>query len=178
MTMRKKLSEGEVKRHLIADAEETDAWEAPIVVPPSQSPRPSWYGRSKHLELAAKFLVLSILHRLGAEASLTHVPTDDVDIAAVRQSGEVFTIDVKTLSGSSEWTIQNLGASKHHFVVFVSFPRDWSDPRIAPDVYIWDSELLRSFIARQKAKTISLEAIASKLDPTAAWERLATSPAA
>jgi len=72
MSARKKLSDEQIKRRLISDAEKAGAWEAPIRVPPSRSPRPAWYGRSKHLELAAKFYVLSVLHRLGAEANLTY----------------------------------------------------------------------------------------------------------
>jgi hypothetical protein len=96
MTVRKKVSETKIKFKLIADAENSDAWEAAITVPPSHAPRPEWYGRSRHLELAAKFYVLSVLRRLGAEANLTFAQPDNVDIAAVRQSGEAFTIDVKT----------------------------------------------------------------------------------
>ncbi len=178
MSARKKLSEDEVTRRLIADADEPDAWNAPQVVPPSGSSRPAWYGRTKHLELAAKFYVLSVLHRLGAEASLTHAQPDNVDIAAVRQSGEAFTIDVKTLTGTTEWPVQHLSARKHHFVAFVCFAQNWSDPQVVPDVYIWASERFRSYITRHKATTVSLEDLASKLDATSAWDQFAASPAA
>ena len=176
MTDRKKVSEREIKLKLVEDAKNPDAWEAPIRVPATLAPRPEWYGRTTHLELAAKFYVLSILHRLGAEASLTHSQPDNVDIAAVRQSGEAFTIDVKTLIGTSLWHVEQLNARNHHFVVFVRYEREWRNPQEVPDIYIWASESLKAFIA--KATTVSLEDVASKLDPMSAWEQFATQPAA
>lgn len=178
MTVRKKISEAEIKLQLVADAENPTAWEAPITVPASQAPRPEWYGRTKHLELAAKFYVLSVLHRLGAEANLTYAQPDNVDIAAVRQSGEAFTIDVKTLTGTSQWLVEQFSARKHHFVVFVCFEREWRDPQVVPVVYIWSSKRLKAFIAREKATTVSIEAVASKLDPLSAWDQFTTQPAA
>lgn len=178
MSARKKLSAEEVKRRLIADADDPTAWEKPITVPPSPSPRPSWYGRSKHLELAAKFYVLSVLHRLGAEANLTYAQPDNVDIAAVRKSGEAFTIDVKTLTGTTDWHVESFSARKHHFLVFVCFEKDWKDPQLVPDVYIWASEDLSSFVTRRKAATVSLEAVARKLDAKSAWDQFTAQPAA
>ncbi len=53
MTTRKKLSDVEIERKLIADAANPSAWEAPITVPASRSPRPQWYGRSKRLAVGA-----------------------------------------------------------------------------------------------------------------------------
>lgn len=178
MKARKKISEAEIKLRLLQDAENPDAWEAPITVPPSTARRPEWYGRMKHLELAAKFYVLSVLHRLGAEANLTYAQPDNVDIAAVRQSGEVFTIDVKTLTGTSHWPVERFRARKHHFLVFVCYQMKWRDPQVVPDVYIWKSENLKSFIAREKTTSLSLEDLASRLDPSAAWEQFAPRPAA
>ncbi len=178
MTARRKLSDEEIKRKLIEDADHPDAWEAPVFVPASRSPRPPWYGRSRHLELAAKFYVLSVLHSLGAEANLTLAAADHVDITAVRQSGEVFTIDVKTLSGTTIWPIEPLSARKHHFVAFVCFQRERPDPLVAPTVYLWSSDRLRSFLAKARASSISLDSIASSLDAASAWEQFATDPAA
>jgi hypothetical protein len=173
---RKRISEAEIIRKVVADAENPEAWEAPITVPPSRSPRPEWYGRRKHIELAAKFYVLSVLHRLGAEANLTYAQPDNVDIAAVRQSGEAFTIDVKTLTGTSQWLVEQFSAKKHHFVVFVCFELEWTDPQVVPEIYIWSSERLKAFIASENATYLSLEAVALKLDPTAAWKQFLTQP--
>lgn len=179
MSTRKKLSEEEIKRKLIADAEDPTAWEKPIAVRASRSPRPAWYGRSRHLELAAKFYVLSVLHRLGAEATLTHAQPDNVDIAAVRKSGEAFTLDVKTLTGKSDWPVESFSARKHHFLVFVRFEEGWQqDPQTPPVVFIWPSEELKAFIVRKKAAALSLDAVAEKLDPKSAWDQFAAQPAA
>ncbi|MGH9874938.1 MAG: hypothetical protein ACRD9S_20985 [Pyrinomonadaceae bacterium] len=162
----------------MADAENPGAWEPAIRVPPSRSPRPLWYGQSKHLELAAKFYVLSVLHRLGAEANLTYAQPDNVDIAAVRESGEALTIDVKTLTGTSQWPVENFSAKKHHFMVFVCFALEWDAPQLVPDLYIWSSERLKAFITRKNATTVSLEALALELDPTSAWKQFLTRPLA
>jgi len=43
----KKISTTEVERVLITDADNIDAWEAPITVPPSSGPRPAWHGRKE-----------------------------------------------------------------------------------------------------------------------------------
>jgi len=43
----KKISTTEVERALMADADDIDAWEAPIHVPPTSGPRPEWYGRKE-----------------------------------------------------------------------------------------------------------------------------------
>ena len=48
--------------------------------------------------LAAEFYVLSMLHRLGFDASLTLGNKKAVDIVVVRDSGNVVTIDVKGLA--------------------------------------------------------------------------------
>jgi hypothetical protein len=171
-------SDVELEEALLADAENPEAWEAPISVPPSRSPRPEWYGRRTHIELAAKFYVLSVLHRLGAEANLTYAQPDNVDIAAVLQSGEARTIDVKTLTGTSQWPVENFSAKKYHFVVFVCFEREWRNPEAVPNVYIWPSQRLKAFIAEENATSLSLEAVALKLDPVAAWQQFLTAPAA
>jgi hypothetical protein len=173
MKERKRLSNAEVELGLIEDSKNADAWGAPITVPPSRAQRPQWYGQQRHLELAAKFYVLSVLHRLGAEASLTYAQPDNVDIAAVRQSGEAFTIDVKTLTGTSQWPVEKFRARKHHFLVFVCYQTKWRDPEVVPDLYIWKSEPLKAFIRREKTTSVSLEDLASKLDPTVAWEQFA-----
>src|SRR6185436_20234536 len=101
-----KPSEEEADRFAVEQAGDPNAWEEPIFVPPSSSPRPAWALRSKHLDLAAKFYVLSVLHRLGAEANLTFAQPDDVDITVVQESGHVLTIDVKTLAGTTDWHIE------------------------------------------------------------------------
>ena len=51
--------------------------------------------------LAAEFYVLSMLHRLGFDASLTLGNKKAVDVVVVRDSGNVMTVDVKGLAGTT-----------------------------------------------------------------------------
>ena len=174
----KKASEKEIKVKLTEDAKDPNAWGKPIIVPASRAPRPEWYGRAGHLQLAAKFYVLSLLHFLGADANLTSPQSDNVDITVVKQPGEAFTIQVKTLMGTSRWPVDKFTARKHHFVAFIRYEQGSHDPQVAPDVYIWASERLKAFIARDRTKSVSLEEVASKLDPKSAWKQFVARPAA
>lgn len=45
MSSNKKTSSAEIERILIKDAGNVAAWEEPVKVAPSESPRPEWYGR-------------------------------------------------------------------------------------------------------------------------------------
>ena len=174
----RKASEKEIKLKLIEDAKDPNAWGKPIRVAASRTPRPERYGHAGHIQLAAKFYVLSVLHRLGAEASLTSAQSDNVDIAVVKQPGEALTIQVKTLMGTSQWPVEKFSARKHHFVAFIRYDRESHDPELAPDVYIWPSERLKAIIARDKTKMVSLEDVASKLDHKSAWKQFVARPAA
>jgi hypothetical protein len=58
--------------------------------------------------LAAEFYVLSMLHRLGAEATLTLGNKKAVDIVIVRESGDAVTIDVKGLAGTIERLVESV----------------------------------------------------------------------
>ena len=176
--MAKKASEKEIRDKLVGDAKDPNAWGKPIKVSASRAQRPEWYGRAGHLQLAAKFYVLSVLHLLGADANLTSPQSDNVDITVVKQPGEAFTIQVKTLMGTSQWPVEKFSARKHHFVVFIRYERESHGPQVAPDIYIWASERLKAFIGRDSTKTVSLEDVASKLDPKSAWKQFVTRPAA
>jgi len=97
--------------------------------------------------LASEFYVLSILHRLGIEATLTLGNKKSVDIAVVRKSGEAITIDVKGLAGKTSWPVDNIKEElKSHFLVFVSYLGKISEPSIQPEVYIVPSSELAPFI--------------------------------
>ena len=47
MSNLKTLPTTDIETELIAQADDPDAWEEPVRVPPSSSPRPAWYGRAK-----------------------------------------------------------------------------------------------------------------------------------
>jgi len=87
--------------------------------------------------LAAEFYVLSMLHRLGADANLTLGNKKSVDIAVVKGEGKSLTIDVKGLAGSTGWPIDNIGpGDKRHFIAFVCFQGRISDSSVCPLVWI------------------------------------------
>ena len=87
--------------------------------------------------LAAEFHVLSMLHRLGADANLTLGNKKSVDIAIVRGQGDATTVDVKGLAGKTSWPVDNIGKGKpNHYIVLVCFLEKIADPTLLPEVYI------------------------------------------
>jgi hypothetical protein len=174
---KRKLTDEEIDALVIAEADDPSAWGDPIVVPPSKSARPAWMAQAKHLDLAAKFFVLSVLHRLGLEATFTFSQNDNVDITIVQESGRALTVDVKTLTGSKEWHIAPFRARDHHYVVFVWYPTT-TDPRIQPTAYVVASERLRKLLNRRQIESLPLDVLASELSAQDAWQELAVAPAA
>jgi hypothetical protein len=97
--------------------------------------------------LAAEFFVLSMLHRLGSDASLTLGNKKAVDIVLVQRSGGVITIDVKGLAGTTSWPVDNVRTeSDNHYLVFVSFLGKISDFTVAPEVYVVPSTKLAPLV--------------------------------
>jgi hypothetical protein len=96
--------------------------------------------------LAAEYHVLSVLHRLGAEANLTLGNKKAVDIVVVRDAGDAATVDVKGLAGKTSWPVDNLKAGKpNHFLAFVSFLDKIRDLTVLPEVYVLPSERVAEF---------------------------------
>jgi len=174
MTSRKrKLTDDEIEAEVVADLDDPSAWDEPIFVPPSKSPLPEWVTLGRHLELSARFHVLSILHRLGAEASLTNAYRDNVDITVVQAPGRAVTIDVKTLIGTAKWRVQPFSGRKHHYVAFVCYPRKaMNDPSSAPDVLIFPSAALKAFVDRQTSPTLNVQSLATELGISDSWQQL------
>lgn len=169
------LTDEQMNELVVADVNDPSAWGDPIVVGPSKGPRR--IRHAKHLELASKFYVLSVLHRLGADATLTFSQSDNVDITVVLESGNALTVDVKTLTGPLEWPVADFRARAGHFLTFVWYPAA-SRPNTPPTVYIVGSEQLRQFLTRNRQDRISLEHLDQEVDAREAWGRLAVSPAA
>jgi hypothetical protein len=170
------LMDDRIEAEVLAKRGDPSAWEELPAVPPSSSPRPAWMLRSRHLELAAKFHVLSILHRLGVEANLALTQPDNVDIAALGAAGQAITIDVKTVDGAQTWLVDRFSARKHHYVVVVAFGQQHTD--LHPRAYVVASETLQKFIARQKLTSVSLDALTKKLAALEAWQRITAEQAA
>jgi hypothetical protein len=97
--------------------------------------------------LAAEFFVLSMLHRLGMDASLTLGNKKSVDIVVVRDSGKVVTIDVKGLAGTTSWPVDNVKKiAKEHFFVFVSYLGKINDCSASAEVYVVPSQKLEPLV--------------------------------
>jgi len=105
--------------------------------------------------LAAEFHVLSILHRLGADASLTLGHKKAVDIFVARQKGKAFTIDVKGVAGPYDWHANNVNrnGTKGHFLVLVSYEGKINDPKQAPSVWVVPSKHISPFIRKYRSLT-------------------------
>lgn len=174
---KRKLSDEEIDALVIAEADDPTAWGEPIYVSRSKSPRPAWMAQVRHLDLAARFFVLSVLHRMGLEATLTFSQNDNVDITIVQESGRALTIDVKTLTGAREWRVSPFRARDHHYLVFVWYPPT-SDPGTQPNVYIVASRRLDELLTRKKLHILSLDLLASEMSAQDAWQELAIAPAA
>jgi len=97
--------------------------------------------------LASEFYVLSMLHRLGGDASLTLGNKKSVDIVLERETGDVVTIDVKGLAGTTSWPVDNVKKkADNHFLVFVSFLGKIGNHDVAPEVYVVPSKQLDPLI--------------------------------
>lgn len=170
------LTDEQMNELVFADVNDPSAWGDPVVVQPSKGPRR--IKRAKHLELASRFYVLSVLHRLGADATLTFSQSDNVDITVVLESGSALTVDVKTLSGrSKEWQIADFRARTGHFLAFVWY-HDTAGPNTPPDVYIVASKQLEAFLLNHHEDTVSLDKLDEEVHAREAWEQLAVSTAA
>jgi hypothetical protein len=179
MTSRKQRStDDQIEAEVLATRDDPSAWEALPFVPASSSPRPGWMMRRKHLELAAKFHVLSVLHRLGVEANLALAQPDNVDIAILGKAGQAITIDVKTVESSREWIVDTFSARKHHYVVVVEFKSVGQDAVVAPSAYVIASQELRRFLTRRKLTTVSLDILGRELAALEAWQLITSAQAA
>lgn len=119
--------------------------------------------------LAAEYYVLSVLHRLGADANLTLGNKKSVDIVVVRDAGDAATVDVKGLAGKTSWPVDNIKAGKpNHFLVFVCFLDRIRDLTVVPEVYVVPSERVAEFTytspGAAKRKVVELRVLRKRDD--------------
>lgn len=171
------LTEDEMDALVIADVDDESAWGERILVRSSRSRRPAWMAQAKHLDWAAKFFVVSVLHRMGVEATVTVSQSDNVDVTVVQESGRVLTVDVKTLSGTKEWTVAPFRARDHHYLVFVWYPPN-GKPSTQPTAYVVASKRLLRLLTRKRVHSLSLDILARELSAQDAWQELVVAPAA
>ena len=134
--------------------------------------------RNKHLEVAAKFHVLSVLHSLGLEANLALTQPDSVDIAALGPDGQTVTIDVKIVEGKREWLVDHFRARKHHYVVVVAFSSENEGVVMRQRAYVIASETLQKFVSRRKLKSVPLDVLKTELAALDAWSLITAEHAA
>ena len=105
--------------------------------------------------LASEFYVLSVLHRIGAEPSLTLANKKAIDIYVAISPDEFITIDVKGVAGRYDWPATNVRETKrnNHFYILVSFEGVIQDPSILPSVWIIPGNRISKFIKPYKTRT-------------------------
>jgi hypothetical protein len=173
MNQDRKLTEKEIDELVVAQADDPNAWEDEIHVQPKR-----WRVNPSRIELAAKFFVLSALHRIGAEATLATGQREDVDIAVITAAGQALTVDVKALTGSTRWRVQDIRAQQNHFVIFVCFVTELHNPQVSPEVYVLPSSALRDAVAHEKIVEVHLSDLGERLNAREAWHQLVPSTAA
>jgi hypothetical protein len=170
---KRKLTDDEIEAEVLKDLDDPSAWGEPIYVPPSKSPRPPWVALGRHLELSARFHVLSVLHRLGAEASLTNANPGSIDITVVQAPGRALTIDVQTLIGTTDWFVRPFTPRKNHYVAFVLFPKDaTANPSDAPEVLVFPSIRLKELLGAQRSGSVRIQSLGRQLGITNPWSQL------
>ena len=121
---------------------------------------------SYNTNLAAEFHVMSVLHRLGADAALTLGNKKSVDIAVVRSEGDTATIDVKGLAGTTSWPVDNFKKIKdNHYLVFVCYRGKIAQPAFSPEVWVVPSTELEPLIYNSpngKRRVVSVGALRKK----------------
>ena len=172
------MTDDQIEAEVLAKRNDPSAWEVLPFVSASSSPRPAWMTRNRHLELAAKFHVLSVLHRLGVEANLALAQPDDVDIAILGPAGQAITIDVKLVEGARDWTVGQFSARKHHYVVVVAFTSKEDGTAKHPSAYVVASQTLQKFISRRKLTRVPLDTLANDLAALEAWQLITAEQAA
>src|SRR4051812_20809349 len=150
------MTEKEIDAIVIAEADDPAAWEEEAVVHPRR-----WRVNPTRLDLAAKFFVLSALHRLGAQATLAPGEPADVDIVIINE-GTVVTAQVKTLTGGWRWHVEEIHARENHYILFVAFTREIRNPHVSPEVLVLSSKNLQAALLRQQGTEIRVDALGER----------------
>jgi|SRR6266853_5146723 len=106
--------------------------------------------------LASEFHVLSVLHRLGAEACLTLGNKKGVDIFLIRNTGASVMVEVKGVAGKFDWPADNIFPQdgKLHFVVLVSYEGKIHEPSIVPSVWVVPGEVISTFMKQYEGRRV------------------------
>lgn len=106
--------------------------------------------------LAAEFHVLSILHRLGLEATLTLGNKKAVDIFIFKPDRKTLTIDVKGVAGKYDWPADNLkvDGKRGHYIILVCFNAKIGNPNEHPSVWVVPAKEIKKFTIKYKTRTV------------------------
>ena len=86
--------------------------------------------------IASEYLILSMLYRLGIEAYMSLGNKKAVDIRVVKRTGEILSIDVKSVQGYSSLVVNNVVPKADHIVIFVIYKNHFQDLTTNPDIYV------------------------------------------
>ena len=105
--------------------------------------------------LASEFHVLSCLHRLGQDATISLGNKKKVDLQLVRPSGIVVTIDVKASATKADWIAGKKvqGDTSRHFVVLVAYDGAIGNVKQMPRVWVIPYGELEQFVNTYKGNT-------------------------
>ena len=106
--------------------------------------------------LASEFWVLSILHRLGADAYLTLGNKKSVDIVVQGSNGSTLTIDVKGVAKPYDWPADNikLPGKPNHYYVLVCFEGKIQEPDKSPSAWVIPSSDLEPFVKDYRTRKV------------------------
>ena len=121
------------------------------------NPRETHVTRQKGYDsnLASEFWVLSCLHRLGKDATLSLGNKKTVDLQLIREDGMVVTIDVKASATKADWIAGKLvgDSTVRHFVVLVGYEGKIGDLEFTPRVWVVPYKELAQFVKTYKGNT-------------------------
>jgi hypothetical protein len=106
--------------------------------------------------LASEFWVLSMRHRLGADASLTLGNKKTVDIVVTTDAVRAKTVDVKGVAGPYDWPADNIhrARGKNHYYVFVSFNGRIEDATRPPSAWVIPATRVQRFLRKYRTRTV------------------------
>ena len=124
--------------------------------PQKHDPQETCSQGKYNTNLAAEFYVLSCLHRLGLDATLTLGNKKMVDLVVVRPSGKAATIDVKGLAGKYDWPADNIDSTgkSDHYLAFLSFEGKIDDLASPPRVWVVPSTDVHHFVRKYQTRTV------------------------
>lgn len=105
--------------------------------------------------LASEFYVLSMLYRLGIDASLTLGNKKAVDILIANDDGSITTVEVKGVANQYDWPADNIyKIHERHFYVLVCFNGKISDPLSLPSIWVLPSNSINEFKKTYETRSV------------------------